>query len=429
MKSLSIGDSTSDLGMAEARRFLGEVLDLARAAYGPARKVLLVPPDHTRLHSQAGMLTRLLVDLLPDAHIRILPATGTHRAMGGAELSQMFGDLDPGLFLAHDHRLGVERLGTIESSFIESVSGGRLSFEYPGDYDRALVSGDWDLILSLGQVVPHEVVGMANYTKNLAVGLGGASSIDYSHWLGAVSNLESIMGEDESPVRAVLDESARRFLKDLPILYVHSVVSRRSDGGLALRGLFAGPGPDKDRSCFLQAAALARKVNIEILPEAPSTCVVGLDPMEFRSTWLGNKAVYRTRMALADGAELFILAPGVERFGEDPTVDALIRRHGYRGTEATLAAVERDPELRANLSAAAHLVHGSSEGRFRITYCTKELSRSEVEGVGYAWMDLDEAMERFRPRSLSEGWNGGPGPSGIFYVSNPALGLWKRALR
>jgi nickel-dependent lactate racemase len=340
----------------------------------------------------------------------------------------MFGDLDAGLFLAHDHRRGVKRLGTIEPAFVQSVSGGRLSFEYPGDYAEALVSGGWDLIISLGQVVPHEVVGMANYTKNLAVGLGGASSIDYSHWLGAVSNLEAIMGEPESPVRAVLDESARRFLKGLPIVYVHTVVSRKAEGQLALRGLFAGPGPDQDRSCFLEAAALARKVNIEVLPEAPLTCVVNLDPLEFRSTWLGNKAVYRTRMALADGADLFILAPGVERFGEDPAVDALIRRHGYRGTTATLAAVDSDPELRANLSAAAHLVHGSSEGRFRITYCTARLSRAEVEGVGYAWMGLDEALERFRPQGLSEGWNG-KGPKRLFYVSNPALGLWKRALR
>lgn len=427
MRTLSLGNSGADLQPQEIRSFLESVLDLAGEAYGPLRRVLLVPPDHTRLHSKAGLLAQVLVELLPESTIRILPATGTHRPMGAPELAQMFGDLDPGLFLAHDHRRGVKRLGTIEASFVEALSDGRLSFEYPGDYASALVSGEWDLILSLGQVVPHEVVGMANYTKNLAVGLGGASSIDYSHWLGAVSNLESIMGEAESPVRAVLDESARRFLAGLPILYVHTVVSRREDGALALRGLFAGPGPDKDRTCYLEAAALAKEVNIQVLPEAPSTCVAYLDPAEFRSTWLGNKAVYRTRMALADGAGLYILAPGVERFGEDPTVDGLIRRHGYRGTEATLAAVDADPELRANLSAAAHLVHGSSEGRFRITYCTKALSRQEVEGVGYSWMDLDVALERFRPQSLAEGWNGRPGPEGIFYVSNPALGLWKRA--
>jgi hypothetical protein len=82
------------------------------------------------------------------------------------------------------------------------------------------------------------------------------------------------------------------------------------------------------------------------------------------STWLGNKAVYRTRMAMADGGELIILAPGVKEFGEDHEIDRLIRKYGYRGTPATLAAVKANEELRNNLSAAAHLIHGSSEGRF-----------------------------------------------------------------
>ncbi|MBL8966150.1 MAG: D-mannonate epimerase [Spirochaetaceae bacterium] len=395
------------------------------------QRVLLVPPDQTRLHSMAGPLTREIVRLLgPDA-VRILPATGTHRAMGETEIAAMFGDLDPALFLAHDHRRGNRRLGVLPAGFVEALSGGRLSFEFPGDYDEVLLDPLWDLVLSIGQVVPHEVVGMANYTKNLVVGLGGIEAIDYSHWLGAVAGLESIMGRADTPVRRLLDESARRFLSGTNVVYALSVVSRGEDG-LGLRGLYAGAGQDAGgagEEAFLAAAARAEKENIRDLDEPIRTCVVRLDPAEYRSTWLGNKAIYRTRMALADGAELVILAPGIERFGEDPGIDALIRRHGYRGTEAVLEGVRRDPELAACLAAAAHLVHGSSEGRFRITYCTERLSRAEVEGAGFGWLPLRGAEARFGLGAApAEGWNEGP-EGRFFYVSNPALGLWRRAAR
>ena len=124
-----------------------------------------------------------------------------------------------------------------------------------------------------------------------------------------------------------------------------------------------------DAECFERAAALSLECNFQMMDREIKKAVVFLDPHEFRSTWLGNKSVYRTRMAMADGGELVVLAPGVHEFGEDATIDTLIRRHGYCGTPKTLEAVKDDPQLAGNLSAAAHLIHGSSEGRFRIRYC------------------------------------------------------------
>ena len=154
-------------------------------------------------------------------------------------------------------------------------------------------------------------------------------------------------------------------------------------------------------------------------------CVVWLDPAEFKSTWLGNKAVYRTRMALADNAELLILAPGLKEFGEDATIDKLVRRHGYHGTPSTLAAVESDPELKANLGAAAHLIHGSSEGRFRITYAPGGgLTQEEIESVGFRYAHLEPMLERYNPDKLHDGWNTLEGGEEIYFISNPALGLW-----
>jgi hypothetical protein len=231
--------------------------------------------------------------------------------------------------------------------------------------------------------------------------------------------MERILGRADNPVRRVLNYASDRFLKDLPIVYVQAVVGRAADGGLATRGLFVGD----DAECFERAAELSLKVNFEMLDDPLRKAVVFLDPHEFHSTWLGNKAVYRTRMALADGAELIVLAPAVKEFGEDRTIDALIRKYGYRGTPATLDAVAKNPDLAADLSAAAHLIHGSSEGRFRITWCPGHLTREEVESVGFGYGDLNHMLRRYDPAKLRHGFNTVDGEE-IFFVANPGLGLW-----
>jgi hypothetical protein len=272
-------------------------------------------------------------------------------------------------------------------------------------------------------------MGMANYTKNILVGAGGREGIDRSHYLSAVIGLENILGRAENPVRAVLNLAQERFLSHLPIVYVLTVVGRAQDGRaqddrshdnrLVVRGLFIGD----DAECFHRAAELSVKVNIEPLDEPIHKAVVYLDPHEFHSTWIGNKAVYRTRMGLADGADLIILAPGVREFGEDKTIDGLIRKYGYRGTPATLKAVEENADLAAGLGAAAHLIHASSEGRFRITWCPGHLTREEIEGVGFEYGDLAEMERRYDRAKLQHGFNDVNGER-IFFVANPGLGLW-----
>jgi hypothetical protein len=197
------------------------------------------------------------------------------------------------------------------------------------------------------------------------------------------------------------------------------VVARNDDGCIVTRGLFIGD----DSDCFQKAAALALRVNLVMLDAHIRKAVVYLDPSEFRSTWLGNKAIYRTRMALADDAELIVLAPGVKEFGEDAAIDKLIRQFGYRGTPATLDAVKKSPDLAANLSAAAHLIHGSSESRFQVTYCPGGLSREEVRTAGFQYGELKCAMSKYNPSKLNFGWNTVDGEE-IFFVPNPGLGLW-----
>jgi len=409
---------------ADLSPHLKELLSEALGKIGPRHKVLAVPPDQSREHSRAGDLTRYTWEHYGDNLKAVLPAIGTHTPMRPDQIAHMFGAVPQELFRVHNWRTEIETLGEIPADYIREQSEGKLDYAWPAQVNRLISQGGFDLILSIGQVVPHEVIGMANYTKNILIGTGGREGINRSHYLGAVYGMERIMGRADTPVRKVLNCASERFLRHLPIVYVHTVVGRKPEGGLAVRGLFMGDDPE----CFLRAAELSLKVNFEMIDEPIKKAVVYLDPNEFHSTWIGNKAVYRTRMALADNAELIILAPGVHEFGEDKGIDALIRKYGYRGTPATLQAVKQNPDLAADLSAAAHLIHASSEGRFKITWCPAHLSQSEVEGVGYAYGDLKTMLRRYNPEKLRHGFNQVDGET-IFFVANPGLGLWAHRSR
>jgi len=411
----SAGSPTAELSSQDLKEGLYQAL----GALGERRRVLALPPDITRLHSRAGELTRYLRDYYGERLTHVLPALGTHLAMTPPEIRQMFGELDVRLFCAHDWRRSPVTLGEVSPEQVGRFSEGLLSFSWPVQVNRLLVEGDFDLIVSLGQVVPHEVSGMANYTKNILVGTGGAEAINKSHFLGAVYGIERILGRADNPVRRLLDYGADKFLKGLPIVYVLTVIGRSASGQLVVRGLFIGD----DRECFERAAQLSFAVNVDLLEHPVRKVVTYLDPSEYKSTWLGNKAVYRTRMAIADGGELIVLAPGVARFGEDDEIDGLIRNYGYVGRERVLAAVQKNADLAANLSAAAHLIHGSSEDRFTITYCPGGLSKEEIEGVNFRYGDLGAMIKRYDPARLAEGFNTVEGEE-IFFVSNPATGLW-----
>lgn len=402
---------------------LKEGLFQALDRLGKKRKVLALPPDITRFYSRAGELTRYAWQYYGGALTDILPAVGTHFAMTEPEIRRMFGDVPVGLFREHDWRGGLATLGEVPGKFVKEVSEGKLDFSWPAQVDRLLVEGGFDLILSIGQVVPHEVVGMANYNKNVFVGTGGVEGINKSHYLGAVYGMERMMGRADTPVRRVLNYASDHFGRDLPVVYVHTVVGP-GETGLVTRGLFIGD----DIECFGLAAELSLKVNFQMLDEPLKKVVVYLEPEEFKSTWLGNKSIYRTRMAMADGGELIVLAPGLREFGEDKEIDRLIRKYGYVGADKVLRLVEENEDLRANLSAAAHLIHGSTEGRFRITYCPGHLTREQIESVNFQYADLAEMMTRYDPKELRNGFNTVAGEK-VFYISNPGLGLWSTRAR
>jgi nickel-dependent lactate racemase len=386
------------------------------------KRVLLLPPDYTRAHSGAGEIATMLYSMLSGrARVLMLPALGTHRPMSADELDAMFPGVPHDSFIEHDWRNGLVRLGEVPSSLIHEWSEGKLDYSIDVEVNKLLPQGGFDAIISIGQVVPHEVAGMANGNKNVLVGTGGQSTINKSHFLGAVFGMERMMGHADTPVRFAFDYAEQQCLANLPLHYIQTVRDKNDAGEMVTRGLYAGEGTEP----FAKAAALSQKVNLDLLDEPLRKVIVYLDPGEFKSTWLGNKAVYRTRMAMADDGELIILAPGLLEFGEDGEIDRLIRRFGYRGTPATLAATAANPELENNLSAAAHLIHGSSEGRFKITYAPgKNVSQKEIESVGFLYDDLNSLLGRYAPDKMVDGMNTMPDGEEVFYISNPALGLW-----
>ena len=434
------GGVSLDISDAEADALFSEALSRALAARKSSGPVLVIPPDITRFYSRAGFLTDIAARELgasgggkQDRLGAVMPALGTHMALIAEERRRMFPKTPADKFLVHDWRNDVITLGRIEGSWVEQVTEGRVRYDWPVQVNRILRDGGFSMILSIGQVVPHEVIGMANHLKNIFVGTGGKEAIDKSHFAGASYGMERMMGRTDTPVRALFDEGYRCFGDTLPpILYALTVVGPRDDSpSLALRGLYIGFG----RECFTEAAALAARVNVDILDEPIKKAVVYLEPEEFRTTWIGNKAIYRTRMAMADGGELLILAPGLERFGEDLEVDRLIRKFGYRPGKVILEMAEKEKELAENLSVAAHLIHGSSEGRFTVRYCPgPKMSRSDIESAGYEWGSLDEALSRYDIKKLHPGWNtiasiNSPAGERIFFVPNPALGLWAERKR
>ncbi len=391
---------------------------------GELKRVLILPPDHTRLNSMAGPITAMVYEKLTaqGVQVDILPTLGTHNPMTEAQLRMMFGEAIPlDAFKVHDWRNEVVQKGLIDGEMLSELSGGKVNYTVGVEVNKMLFN-DYDLILSIGQVVPHEVVGMANYTKNIVVGAGGSDIINKSHFLGAVAGIENLLGQTDSPVRRLFNHAVETYLSDLSITYMLTVMEQDYDTReMHMRGFYAG----EEVGVFEEACKLARAVNITLLDREPKKVVVYLDPHEFQSTWLGNKSVYRTRMAIADEGELIVLAPALKEFGEDPTIDKLIRKFGYCGTPATLKYVEEDEELRNNLGAAAHLIHGSSEGRFRITYCPGDgVTLDEVRSVGFEAAPYEEMAGRYNPEILKDGFNTMPDGEEIFYISNPALGLW-----
>ncbi|OQA74707.1 MAG: hypothetical protein BWY31_04746 [Lentisphaerae bacterium ADurb.Bin242] len=383
-------------------------------------KVLLLPPDITRAHSGAGWIAEAFYKILSkEADVHVIPTLGQHLPHTPEQNRWMFGSIPEEKIHVHDWRNGVRTIGSVPAGFVKEISRGKADWAIPVCVNKSLLEEKWDLILHVGHVVPHEVLGFANHNKNYFIGLGGKPMICASHMMAACCGIEKNLGRLVTPLRACYNKAEQDYLAGLPDFYFEVVMAYDAAGQLRHTGVFVGD----DLDVYLDAANLSREQNITIVPPLKKVVAV-MQGDEFYSTWVANKAIYRTRMAMADGGELLILAPGLKRFGEQPEVDRLIRTYGYSGTENIMNLWKKEPVLQDLTHGTAHLIHGSSEGRFKITYAPGHLSEKEIRSVGFGYADLAETLRRYDPAKMKNGFNTMPDGEKVYYISTPSAGLW-----
>ena len=406
----------------------GRILELVREAAEEAlnricpnpKRVLLLPPDITRAHSGAGWITEEFYNIFSEfADVQLIPTLGQHVPHTPEQNRWMFCDVPEERIHAHDWRGGSKTIGEVPADFVKEASKGRADWAIPVSLNTMLLEEDWDLIVNVGHIVPHEVLGFANHNKNYFIGLGGKEMICASHMMAACCGIENNLGQLITPLRACYNKAEEECLGHLPDMFFQVVMAYDDNGRLSHTGVYVGD----DLETYLDGARASREQNITIVPPLKKVVAV-MQGDEFHSTWVANKAVYRTRMAMADGGELLIIAPGLKRFGEQPEVDALIRKYGYAGTEEVMRLWRVTPEMQDIAHGTAHLIHGSSEGRFRITYAPGHLSREEIEGVHFGYADLGDTLARYNPDELKNGFNTLPDGEEVYFISTPSAGLW-----
>jgi nickel-dependent lactate racemase len=384
------------------------------------RRVLLLPPDITRAHSGSGWITnRLYHFFAPTAEVYLMPTLGQHIPHTPEQNEWMFGDVPEERILVHDWIRECKTIGTIPADYVRTISDGAADWDIPISINRLVLEGNWDIILNIGHVVPHEVLGFANHNKNYFIGLGGKDTICASHIAAACYGIEKNLGSLVTPLRHCFNKAESEFLSQLPDAYLQVVMKYNEQGKLVHSGIYCGD----DLDTYLLAAKQSRKENITIVPPLKKVVAV-MQGDEFFSTWVANKAVYRTRKAMADGGELIIIGPGLKRFGEQDSVDQIIRKYGYAGTERIIEQWKKNKDLQDLTHATAHLIHGSSEGRFTITYAPKYLTQEDIESVHYQYLDYEEALRLYPPDKLKNGFNTLENGEEIYFISTPSAGLW-----
>ncbi|MDR0871577.1 MAG: lactate racemase domain-containing protein [Planctomycetaceae bacterium] len=395
------------------------------------KRVLLLPPDITRAHSGAGYITEHLYKIFSkDADVHLIPTLGQHIPHTPEQNRWMFGSVPEERIHKHDWRGGAKRIGEIPAGFVrEATAAVRAAgaspllenWEIPVALNAMLLDEHWDLILNIGHVVPHEVLGFANHNKNYFIGLGGKEMICASHLMAACCGIENNLGTLTTPLRACYNYAEEKYLKGLPDAYLQVVMAYEKEQ-LVHIGVFAG----ETVETYLGAAKLSQQHNITVVPPLKKVVAV-MQGNEFYSTWVANKAVYRTRKAMADGGELLIIAPGLERFGEQPEIDAIIRKYGYTGTERIMKLYNECPadgDLKNFAVGTAHLIHGSPEGRFKITYAPGKMSKADIESVNFGYADYAETVKQYNPEVLQNGFDTMPDGEEIYFIDTPSAGLW-----
>lgn len=296
------------------------------------QRVLLIVPDATRT-APVDMMFRVLHDLLGSVvrAFDVMIALGTHPPMSDDAINQRLGITAEEratryakvrmLNHAWDDPHALALLGTIPASDISELSGGLFAMDVPVTINRAIF--DYDRLIIVGPVFPHEVVGFSGGNKYLFPGIGGAEILNFFHWLGAVIANPKIIGNKYTPVRAVVDRAAA--MVPVPRTAFCMVVENKQ-----LAGLFAGA-PEE---AWDQASDLSDQLHITYKAH-PFHTVLSCAPLMYDDLWVGGKCMYKLEPVVADGGELIIYAPHITEISV--THGELIERIGYHVRDYFLA--------------------------------------------------------------------------------------------
>ncbi len=343
------------LNLQDVIRILARELPDALVA---GRKILVLTPDGTRTCPLPLLVQALGRILGPRARqLDFLVALGSHPVLEEAQIMKLYGlspEVRSGLFPRSrflSHRWDIPEtlvpLGVISGAEIEELSGGLFREPVAVEINRLIF--DYDLLLLLGPVFPHEVAGFSGGNKYLFPGISGGSFLHFTHWLGAVITCWQTIGRKDTPVRRLLDRAAG--LVPVPRLGISLAVGR--DGALA--GLFGGT-PEQ---AWSRAADLAERLHVVHTGRTYHT-VLGLAPAMYDELWVGGKVMYKLEQVVAEGGRLIICAPHIRELSR--TWGSELRRIGYHVRDYFLRQWERYREV--PWAVLAHSSHVKGLGSF-----------------------------------------------------------------
>lgn len=352
------------------------------------KRVLLIVPDATR-SCPLGMVFKEVHRQLAGTTVAldVMIALGTHPPMSEEAICARL-ELTPeeraenyaGVrFLNHewDNPAALRQIGTLSREETNELSGGLFSMEVPVTVNARLF--DYDELLIIGPVFPHEVVGFSGGNKYLFPGVGGPEILNFFHWLGAVVTNPMIIGHKWTPVRKVVDRAAA--LLTIPKRCLCMVVEK---GELA--GLFAGT-PEQ---AWNEASELSRKLHITYKPK-PFHTILSCAPAMYDELWVGGKCMYKLEPVLADGGELIIYAPHIHEISV--VHGKLIEEIGYHCRDYFLGQWDRFKDYPWGI--IAHSTHvrgigtcenGVEHCRARVTLATG-IPREVCERINMGYRD------------------------------------------
>jgi nickel-dependent lactate racemase len=347
----------------------------------PAR-VLGIIPDKTRTFAPQVIHELLAACRDRGYHLDFLVATGTHLAMTEAESAYFLKtsgheDLFRDAIIANHSTdpSQLTTLGTLEAGTVRELSNGLLTEEIPVRMNRLAL--EYDLLVVIGPVFPHEVIGMSGGWKYFFPGISGAELIDHSHWLGALLGISAVIGRSETPVRRLVEKAGEMVLAKKPVMCFSPVLSPRG-----LHGLYHGDPVASHRA----AASLSREVNV-VWTDRLYKRVVAQCPTKYDELWTGGKLAYKTQEVVKSGGQIVLHAPHLDLIApQHPDVEKI----GYHCLNYFLGQWDRFKDTEP--SSLAHSTHVSGPGVYEEgveTLHARRVLSSKVSEERCAAINLD----------------------------------------